>query len=137
MSTSKNNMEEEFIATLKLVSGEELVSKVCPCDEDDRMILLLENPVVIKEMELNSKGVKVIKIEPWIKTTEDSLYFIDLNNVITMSEIKEGFVFRCYDQYVRSINGVSTVKVESQNTVGYIASVDEYKSLLERLYRKS
>lgn len=130
-------MEEEFIATLKLVSGEELVSKVCPCDEDDRLVLLLENPVIVKEVEINSKGVKGIKIEPWIKTSEDTLYFIDLDNVITITEIQEGFILKCYNQYIRSLNGVSTVKVESEKTVGYIASVDEYKCLLEKLYRKS
>ena len=37
--------EEEFYAAIKMVSGEEVFSKVCPCEEKDRIILILDNPV--------------------------------------------------------------------------------------------
>ena len=43
-------MEDEFYSVLKLVSGEELMAKVCPCYEDDRIVLILDNPVVIKDI---------------------------------------------------------------------------------------
>ena len=40
-------MEEDFYAIIKLISGEEILSKVCPCDEDDRIVLILDNPITM------------------------------------------------------------------------------------------
>ena len=34
--------EEEFLGVIKLVSGEEILSKICPCEEEDTTILILE-----------------------------------------------------------------------------------------------
>ena len=46
-------MEEEFYATLKLLSGEELVAKVCYLPDEDKVIL--ENPMMVE----NAKQRKV------------------------------------------------------------------------------
>ena len=45
-------MEEEFYATIKLVSGEELVSKVCYLTEENKV--MLERPLIVE----NSKQRK-------------------------------------------------------------------------------
>ena len=34
-------MEDDFYASLKLISGEEVFAKVAACDEDNRILLLL------------------------------------------------------------------------------------------------
>ena len=40
-------MEEDFYATLKLISGEEIFAKVSPSFEKDKTILILSNPIFI------------------------------------------------------------------------------------------
>ena len=39
--------KEEFHAVIKLVSGEEIFAKVCPCEEEDKTILILDCPCLL------------------------------------------------------------------------------------------
>ena len=41
-------IEEDFYATLKFKSGEEIFARVAASEEDDRTMLLVSNPVVVK-----------------------------------------------------------------------------------------
>jgi len=42
--------KEEFHAVIKLVSGEEIFAKVCPCEEEDKTILILDCPVTFENI---------------------------------------------------------------------------------------
>ena len=44
-------IEDDFYATVKLKSGEEIFAKVAASDEDDRTLLLVTNPVVVSEVK--------------------------------------------------------------------------------------
>ena len=46
-------MDEEFLATLKLMTGEEIVAKVCYLEDEDKV--LLENPLQV-ELAKQRKG---------------------------------------------------------------------------------
>jgi len=78
-------MEDDFYATLKLNSGEEIFAKVSPTEEEDRVFLILSNPITISEIK-GRNGITGYKIEPWLKTTNDDMFIINLDNVITLSE---------------------------------------------------
>ena len=41
-------MEKEFYSIIKLVSGEEILSLVCPDENDGDPVLILQNPIKIK-----------------------------------------------------------------------------------------
>ena len=45
-------MEDDFYASLKLISGEEVFAKVAACDEDNRTLVLLHNPVLVQQIKL-------------------------------------------------------------------------------------
>ena len=78
-------IEDDFYATIKLKSGEEIFAKVAASEEDERTMLIVSNPVVIGEIKVQSNMVGY-KIEPWLKTTKDDMFFINLDDVLTMSE---------------------------------------------------
>ena len=65
-------MEEEFYASIKIVTGEEVFAKVCVCEEEGRTLLLLSNPVILDEVKVKKPGLKRqtigYKVEPWLKT---------------------------------------------------------------------
>jgi hypothetical protein len=131
-------IEDDFYATLKLKSGEEIFAKVSPCEEEDRMLLLVNNPIVITEIK-GKNGVIGYKIEPWLKTTSEDLFIVDIDNIITMSESFDVEMIQMYQSYVRQA-GFS--KGNYQNTklnrkMGYIANVNDAKEILEKLYKKS
>lgn len=133
-------MEEEFYSLVKLVSGEEIIAKVSSCDEDDRTILILENPVVIKDIVMTKSGIRAYRVEPWIKVVEDDVFFIDLEKVITMSEIMDKDTIQMYRRYLRDKSkdsDDSTSRVKPSKSMGYVSSVQEFKSILEKLYKSS
>ena len=78
-------IEDDFYATLKFKSGEEIFAKVAASEEETRTMLLVSNPVIVNEIK-SKHGVVGYKVEPWLKTTTDDMFFIDLSDILTMSE---------------------------------------------------
>ena len=47
-------MEEDFYATLKLKTGEEIFAKVAASEEDDRTFVLVSYPIIVSEVKTRS-----------------------------------------------------------------------------------
>lgn len=125
---------EEFYAILKLVSGEEVLSKVCSCEEDDRILLLLENPVIVDEVDILELGISIFKMKPWVKMSDDNLYFVDLDRVITMTETTDKQIISNYKAFIAKTFSTSN-RVNPKEEKGYLNNVNEFRKLLERLYK--
>ena len=78
-------IEDDFYATIKLNSGEEVFARVAASEEEDRTMLIIHTPVTFSEIK-NKGGLVGYKVEPWLKTTRDDMFLIDMKNVITLSE---------------------------------------------------
>ena len=130
-------MEEEFYAVIKLISGEEIFSKVCPCEEEDRTILLLDNPVTIETFNMRQMGVSGLKINPWIKYTDDSMFVMDMNKVITMSEVTDEEMLFMYAKYIKKKNRKPSVSNKPSESMGYLKSITEARVSLEKIFRES
>lgn len=129
-------MEDDFYASIKLISGEEIFAKVSVCEEDDRTLLLLSNPVTFEEVKMKKWGTIGYKVEPWLKTSSDDMFIIDMNRVLTISESDNLEVIGVYQQYVRDSDIDESSSKESLNReMGYISSVIDAKEVLEKLYR--
>ena len=57
-------IEDDFYATVKLKSGEEIFAKVAASDEDDRTLLLVTNPVVVSEIKTKTGSPMGYRVEP-------------------------------------------------------------------------
>ena len=129
-------IEDDFYATIKLKSGEEIFAKVAAEEEPDRTILVVSNPVLIKEIQ-GRVGTIGYKVEPWLKTTTDDMFFINLNDVLTMSESNDIDMILMHQEYVRKADdnrssGSSNHKLDKK--MGYIANVNDAREILEKLY---
>ena len=72
-------MQDDFYATIKFKSGEEIFALVGYSEEEDRTFLLLESPITIQKVKNRSSGsVYAYKVEPWIKTSKDDLFIVNL-----------------------------------------------------------
>lgn len=135
MTSSKSKSDEpyeDFLAAIKLVSGEEILSKVVVCSDDDDRIIL-ENPVICQEVRTPGANIPMgYKFEPWMKLTDEEVFIIDLNRVITISEIKDEEVTRTYDTIVKS--GFTRNSPEITREMGYINSVERARKSFETLY---
>ena len=129
-------MEDDFYATIKLRSGEEIFSKVAASEEEDRTMLILSNPITINEIK--SRGGTVgYKLEPWLKTTSDDMFIIRLEDVLTMSESDDIEMIMMYQDYIRRADKNKNNEADLSRDMGYLGTVNHTKELLEKIFKKS
>jgi hypothetical protein len=141
-----SDLEREFYCTLKLVSGEEIVSLIMVDDTDalDPLIILQE-PIVI---QYSTQGAfSQIKLEPWLKTTEEDIFFIRLSKVITMTEISDIDLINLYtdfndqknelkEEYQEDLVDKSDVEKNISKKMGFLGTISDTKKSLEDLFKK-
>jgi hypothetical protein len=128
-------IEEDFYATLKLKTGEEIFAKVAATEEEDRTLLLITNPIIVSEIKSRS-GIVGYKLEPWLKTTKEDMFIINIEDVLTMTESSDVEMIIMYQNYIRQ-----STKEGNQSKInrrmGYLANVNDAKEILEKLYKNS
>ena len=131
-------IEDDFYATIKFKSGEEVFAKVAATEEDDRTLLLVSNPIHIVEIKGRTGDIMGYKMEPWLKTTTDDMFIININDVLTLSESSDVEMIIMYQNYVRQSenNDESSRYKLSQREMGYISSVADAKEVLEKIFNK-
>ena len=128
-------IEDDFYATVKLKTGEEIFARIAASEEEDRTILLVSNPIIVQELK-SKMGVVGYKIEPWLKTTTDDMFVINIDNVLTMSESSDIEMIMLYQNYVRqSQTGESENNSKITRKMGYLGNVNDTKELLEKIYK--
>ena len=126
---------EEFYGVLKLVSGEELFAKVSPCEEEYRTILILESPVTFETIPMKNKAHGAVRIVPWVKMCNETSFVVNMDKVITVTEVKDEEVIKLYERYLNDING-ETKEQDLNRDLGFLPSIPEARLILEKLYKK-
>jgi hypothetical protein len=130
-------IEDDFYATLKLKTGEEIFAKIAASEEEDRTILIVSNPITVCELKGRS-GIVGYKLEPWLKTTTEDMFIINLDDVITLSESSDIEMIMMYQNYIRQSNKDKSNNHSRLNRkMGYLANVNDAKEILEKLYENS
>ena len=131
-------MEDDFYATIKLKTGEEVFAKVSASEEEDKTILIVSNPIVISEIKSKTGSISGYKLEPWLKTTTEDIFLINLTDILTMSESFDIEMIMLYQNYISNIHktGKSSHSKLSRR-MGYISNIKDAKDLLEKLYKSS
>ena len=129
-------IEEDFYATVKLKSGEEIFAKVAASEEEERTMLIISNPIVISEVK-GRMGTTGYKIEPWLKTTTEDMFIIKLDDVLTLSESSDIEMIMMYQSYIRYGYSDKGKTSKLSRKMGYLANVNDAKEILEKLYKNS
>jgi hypothetical protein len=127
-------MEDDFYAVIKLVSGEEIFSVVCPSEEEGRIMLILHNPVTIEVVVMKQIGMQGYKIDPWLKFADDDTFLLDMEKVLTISEVRDPETIEMYHKFLKQKQNKDS-KNPLTPEMGYLSSVSEARKKLEKLYR--
>ena len=130
-------IEEDFYATVKLKTGEEIFAKVAASEEDDRTMLIISNPIIVTEIKNNRVGVIGYKFEPWLKTTTEDMFILNLDNVLTMSESNDIEMIMMYQNYIRQSKKDESNESKISKKMGYISNVHDAKEILEKIFKSS
>ena len=127
-------MEDDFYGTIKFKNGEEIFAKVAASEEEDRTMLILHNPIIITEIK-GKKGVIGYKVEPWLKTTKEDMFIINMRDVLTLSESSDVEIIMMHQMYLRDSQYDEENRSKINRKMGYIGNVHDAKELLEKLYK--
>ena len=127
-------IEDDFYATIKLKSGEEVFAKVAASEEEDRTMLIVHSPVTVSEIK-NKGGLVGYKVEPWLKTTRDDMFIINMDSVITLSESSDMEMIVMYQHYLRDSQREMHHQHRLNRRMGYISNVQDAKENLEKLFK--
>ena len=127
-------IEDDFYATVKLTSGEEIFAKIAASEEDNRTMLIVQSPIIISEIK-GKVGVIGYKVEPWLKTTREDMFIINLDNVLTLSESQDLDMITMYQNYLRDdIRDKKNVS-KMNRKMGYLGNIHDTKILLEKIFK--
>ena len=123
--------EEEFLGALKIVTGEEVLSKVTYVNDENGNYLVLENPIVVEEVTMDSRvGAKV---SPWMKFSRERSFIVPMERVVTCVEC-DIEVSMFYEMSVEKIDPDYNKKTASKE--GDLGTVEESRAILESIFKK-
>ena len=132
-------MGEEFFATVKLITGEELVSKVVYLEDEDKV--LLENPLQVDSAKQRKGALEIsgFSFREWVCATFDKMFILNRDHIITISEIEGPIVDFYKETLLRMENGKSLNGKGGKlpRGSGYLGSVTDMKKSLENIFNKS
>ena len=138
-------MDNEFYASIKLVSGEELFSVVSVEEDTENPLIMLQNPVTMKIV--STPEGSIVKVKTWMNIPGDDPIVIRWDKVITVTEVKDSSVITIYNNYLEDerydINQIgevnkthrNDVKSKLTNKMGYISTVEDARKYLEGVYK--
>ena len=129
-------IEDDFYATIKLKSGEEVFARVAASEEEDRTMLIIHTPGTFSEIK-NKGGLVGYKVEPWLKTTKEDMFIVNMENVITLSESSDMEMIVMYQHFLRDSQREYHHEHRLNRRMGYISNVHDAKENLEKIFKKS
>ena len=130
MSQSRRVMDKtEFLAAIKLVSGEEILSMVTSVHDENGDYLIVENPIEVEEVMLPNKQAGA-KVQPWMKFSREEQFVIPKDKIITIVEVTEE-VAVFYHMSLRKLNTDFIIDAK-----GKISTVDEARIKLDKIFKK-
>ena len=128
------SIEDDFYATIKFKSGEEVYAKVAASEEENRTMLILHSPITVSEIK-SKNGLVGYKVEPWLKTTRDDMFIINLDDVLTLSESSDLQMIVMYQNFLRDSERGNHNQSKMSRRMGYISNVNDAKEILEKIYK--
>ena len=128
-------MGEEFYGIIKLITGEEIFATITVEENNGTTMLLVQNPVIMKVLH-NGTG-QYVKVKPWLELSDEEMFIINYDRIVTMSEVKDEQMIKFYNRYLEEdgldfeIDG----KVTINEKMGFITTVEEARKKLEELYK--
>ena len=92
-------MGEEIYCILKLVSGEEILSLINIDESGDEPIIVAQSPVIMK-VQYGAEGTSYIKVKSWMDLSDEDIFVIKPDKVITMTETKDQKLIDIYNDFI-------------------------------------
>ena len=132
-------MDEARIASIKLVSGEELLCLLVDIVEGSRFTsVLIQKPMLLSKNTSRRTRDKTYQISNWLVADDPSrdFYEINIDKIIITTVITDSDII---DEYKKLFTPAlkarpKMIGKDIGSDLGYIGTVDEYRVKLEHIY---
>ena len=129
-------IEDDFFATIKFKSGEEIFAKIAASEEEERTMLIVHTPVKVSEVKAKG-GIVGYKVEPWLKTSREDMFIINMDNILTLSESSDMEMIGMYQNFLQDFKRDAEHNIQNNRKMGYLATVNSAREYLEKMYKES
>ena len=129
-------IEDDFYGTIKFKNGEEIFAKVAASEEEDRTMLIVHTPVMVSEVKAKG-GIVGYKVEPWLKTSREDMFIINMDNVLTLSESSDMEMIGMYQNFLQDFKRDTENNTQISRKMGYLATVNTARAYLEKMYKEN
>ena len=129
-------IEDDFYGTIKFKNGEEIFAKVAASEEEDRTMLIVHTPVMVSEVKAKG-GLIGYKVEPWLKTSREDMFIINMDNILTLSESSDMEMIGMYQNFLQDFKRDNQQNTQLNRKMGYLATVNAARGYLEKMYKDS
>ena len=131
--------EEEFYASVKLISGEEVLAQVCYLPDDDKVVMNRPLQVEVARQKKGNVEIAGFALREWVMATFDEMFIINKTHILTMTEL-DPTIKTFYEQTLSRIeNAKNLTKLGNKlpRKSGYLGSIQDKKRSLEDIFKKS
>ena len=134
--------DESFHATVKLVTGEEILTEIVECEENGQDFFLFHNPIIITENNHvdMQKGIVVSGLVPkkWMMYSSDDMQVVYKQHIISVSELDK-FGVEFYRKALIAAMASTPIKkkVNTERHSGYVGKIEAFRSKLEDMFTDS
>jgi hypothetical protein len=135
-------MSEPFIATIKMITGEEVLCEVMPTEENGSEFFVISNPIVIAEnVQIDQeKGIAISGLIPkkWMTYSSDDMSIVNRTHVVSISEL-DSFGIDFYEKALVVARATSPIKkkVTTDKNSGFVGKIESLRKKLEKDYKDS
>ena len=124
--------DDEFLGALKIVTGEEILSKGSYVDDENGNYVILDSPILVEEVTVADRvGAKV---SPWMKFSKERSFIVPMDRIVTCVEC---------DAEVAAFYEMSITKIDPEGTKnpprnqGGLGTVEESRAILESIFKRN
>ena len=134
--------DDSFHATVKLITGEEILTEIVECEENGQDFFLFHNPIIITENNHvdMQKGIVVSGLVPkkWMMYSSDDLMVVYRQHIISVSELdKFGIEFYRKALVAASASTPIKRKVSTERHSGFVGKIEQFRQKLEDMFSDS
>ena len=80
-------------------------------------------------------GIVGYKVEPWLKTSREDMFIVNMDSVLTLSESSDMEMIVMYQHYLRDSQRDYHNQHRLNRRMGYISNVNDAKENLEKMFK--
>ena len=130
-------MSDYKIASLKLISGEELICTLLNLEQGEEYTTVsFKDPVRISLRD--RRKTKKYSLEPWLCIKNNIVHTIDITKILTVYEVTDINILNDYSEFFdrkAKLSAKPKRKFNSSTKIGYIGNTNDFKNSLEKLYK--